>query len=80
LAIVKSFSPGHQSVRVHHTEVPCYFQVVNADDGTIYLHLSTFGSDDRAVPGKSSQSLQLDATSAHALAEIIEATFGARSA
>ena len=41
-----------------------------------YLHLTTFGSDDRAVQGKSSQSFQLNAKSARALVEIIESTFG----
>lgn len=76
MAIIRSFEPGHQSVRLHGTEVDCYHQVVLAPDGSVYLHLTTFGSDDRAVPGKSSQSFQLNVESARALVEIIEATFG----
>lgn len=76
MAIIRSFDPGHQSVRIHGTEVDCCYQRVTADNGSVYLHLTTFGSDDRAVPGKSSQSFQLNASSARALVEIIEATFG----
>lgn len=76
MAVIRSFSAGHQNVQVHPTEVDCYFQMVAADDGTRYLHLTTFGSEGREVPGKSSQSLQLNAESARNLARIIEETFG----
>lgn len=76
MAIIRSFDPGHQSIRVHTTEVDCYYQTVTAKDGSTFLHLTTFGSDNRAIPGKSSQSIQLSASSARALVEIIEATFG----
>lgn len=76
MAIIRSFDRGHQSVRRHSTEVDCYYQTVTAEDGAVYLHLTTFGSDDREVPGKSSQSFQLNASSARELVSIIEATFG----
>ncbi len=76
MAVIRRFAPGHQSVKAHTTQVDCYHQTVTAEDGTTYLHLTTFGSDDRAVPGKSSQSFQLDAYSARELVTIIETTFG----
>jgi hypothetical protein len=76
VAIIRSISPGHQTVQLHRTEVDCYFQTVTADDGTVYLHLTTFGSDDRAVPGKSSQSLQLSERAARDLVAVIGTTFG----
>ena len=77
MAIIRAFEPGYQSVRLHRTEVDCCYQAVTGDDGSVYLHLTTFGSDDRAVPGKSSQSFQLNRSSAYALVKIVEATFGA---
>lgn len=76
VAIIRSFEPGRQALQLHRTEVDCYHQTVTASDGSIYLHLTTFGSDGREVPGKSSQSLQLSAASALELAVIIESTFG----
>lgn len=76
MAVIRSFSPGHQNVQVHPTEVDCYFQTVTAGDGTRYLHLTTFGSDDRELPGKSSQSFQLNVASARDLVRVIEETFG----
>lgn len=76
MAIIRSFGPGQQAVRLHSSEVDCYFQTITADDGSTYLHLTTFGSDDRALQGKSSQSFQLNAKSARELVAIIESTFG----
>lgn len=75
MAIIRSFEPGCQAVALHRTEVDCYHQTVTASDGSIYLHLTTFGSDGREVPGKSSQSFQLSAASALELVAIIESTF-----
>ena len=76
MAIIRSFSPGSQNVQAHRTKVDCYFQTVTSDDGTLLLHLTTFGSDDREVPGKSSQSFQLSAASARDLVKIVDQTFG----
>jgi len=61
-------------LKAHPTEVDCEFGVVD-DDGVRLLHLTTFGSDDRASDRKSSQSLQLDVEQARKLVEIIERTF-----
>jgi hypothetical protein len=77
VAVIRSFGPGVQSVRVHETEVDCYYQTVLSNDGTVFLHLTTFGSDGREVPGKSSQSFQFNSDSARQLVEIIETAFGA---
>jgi hypothetical protein len=79
VAIIRSFSRGNQSVQPHRSEVDCYYQTVTADDGSLYLHLTTFGSDDREVPGKSSQSIQLRGDTARELVMIIESTFGRHS-
>lgn len=49
MARVRSQEQGKQDVRVHRTEVDCAYQVVRTTDGSAYLHLSTFGSDERAA-------------------------------
>ncbi|PWU59465.1 hypothetical protein DLE60_16285 [Micromonospora globispora] len=71
---MRSFGPSQQRVKVHPTEVDCEHAVI--DDGSQrLLHLSTFGSDDRASERKSSQSMQLDVEAARQLLEIIEGAF-----
>jgi hypothetical protein len=74
VAIIRSFEPSSQNLKVLSTQVDCEYDVV--DDGTTrVLHLSTFGSDDRASERKSSQSIQLDIEQARKLVTIIERTF-----
>ena len=47
-------------------------------EGKRYLHLNTFGSSTRKIPGKVSQTLQLDEQGARELAEILEDAFPQR--
>jgi hypothetical protein len=49
--------------------------MLEAADGTRYLHLTTFGSDNRRSGPKSSQSIQLDEETARALVAVIRKTF-----
>ena len=74
MARVRSFSPSKQDIRPHATEVDCEHRVV-VDGDTRLLHLTTFGSDDRASKPKSSQSIQLDIDAARELVAIIESAF-----
>lgn len=74
MARVRSFGPNHQRVKAHSTEVDCEYVVIN-DGSQRLLHLTTFGSDDRASERKSSQSLQLDLEAARQLLQIIEQAF-----
>jgi hypothetical protein len=64
MARIKTFYEGTQDVKRHPTEVDCFAQVFTTPEGDHYLHLSTFGSKDRASDPKSSQSIQLDETNA----------------
>lgn len=75
MARVRSFLPSQQDVRPHPTEVDCEYRVVGTSSGDRLLHLSTFGSDERASVRKSSQSLQFDLEGARELVSIIETTF-----
>ena len=57
-----------------HGEVECGYSVFESG-GQRYLQLDTYGSAERAIPGKTSQSLQLDETGARRLKRLIEETF-----
>lgn len=75
MARVRSVQRGTQDVRVHSSEVDCFYQVVEDGAGGKILHLTTFGSDERRSSPKSSQSIQLDETMARELHELIIAVF-----
>jgi hypothetical protein len=60
--------------RPHPTEVECGYAAFD-HAGKRYLLLETYGSDDREIPGKVSQSLQLDADSARRLRQVIDESF-----
>lgn len=74
MARVRSFQRSLQSIRPHQSEVDCEYVVVR-DGGERLLHLSTFGSDERASARKSSQSIQLDAERARELMAILLLSF-----
>lgn len=74
MARIRSFGKSTQDVRIHPTEVDCEHRVIH--DGKVrLLHLSTFGSDERASERKSSQSLQLDEDAARQLVAILKSAF-----
>lgn len=75
MARIRQLEKGTQSVSVHPTEVDCFYQVVVGPDGETYLHLTTFGSDDRRSRPKSSQSIQLSKSVANELVNVIQTTF-----
>ncbi len=67
-----------QRIRPHKPEnsVECRYQVVTDVDGEQLIHLSTFGSKNRASKPKSSQSLQIDRTIGVSMVELFCETFG----
>ncbi|MGW0246954.1 Shedu immune nuclease family protein [Nocardia goodfellowii] len=81
MARILRLEPNTQGIREHRVDkgVVCEHQVVASADGTPLLHLSTFGSKDRASKKKSSQSLQLDSKVGSELIRVIREAFGAES-
>ena len=74
MARIRSFSPSGQRLSSHATEVDCEYAVIG-EGRTRLLHLTTFGSDNRASERKSSQSIQLDEERARELVDIIIKAF-----
>ncbi len=58
-----------------HTKVECGYRVVNTSRDEVLLQLDTYGSDGRQIPGKTSQSVQLDEAAALDLVQIILKTY-----
>ena len=57
-----------------HGEVECAYFVFEAA-GQRYLQLDSYGSQERAHPGKTSQTFQLDEQGAKELKKLLERTF-----
>jgi hypothetical protein len=75
MATIKSFHEQPSIAgRVHPTSAECGYRAFDSG-GRRFLQLDTYGSDDRAIPGKVSQSLQLDVESARQLTKILEGAF-----
>ena len=75
MARIRNIERGTQQVKVHPTEVDCFYQFVTAPAGERYLHLTTFGSDARVSQQKSSQSIQLDRATAKELRAVLDEAF-----
>ena len=58
----------------HQTEVDCGWSVVEAPSGRL-LQLDTFGSSERKIVGKKSQTLQFDRSAARELLMILGRAF-----
>ena len=78
MALIKSFEPmgATANARVHRTEAECRW-VVFESGGKRYLQLNTYGSDAREIPGKVSQTIQLDEASGRSLRRLIDRAFPA---
>ncbi len=58
MAIVRS--PKHLVLEKEspHSEVECTYSIVTDDRGCKYLQVDTYGSTERQIPGKKSQSIR----------------------
>jgi hypothetical protein len=57
-----------------HDEIQATYTVFRNED-KVFLQIDTYGRDTRDMPGKKSQSLQLDRDGAKALYEILKTEF-----
>jgi hypothetical protein len=75
MALVRSLAPaGAGERRRVHGEVECGYTVFEAG-GERYLQIDTYGSNEREIPGKVSQTIQLDEHGARQLKKLIEQSF-----
>jgi hypothetical protein len=75
VALIKVFAPAGAGDRGRvHGEVECGYTAFESG-GKTYLQLDTYGSSERAIPGKVSQSIQLDEEAARQLKRLLRHTF-----
>ena len=74
LALITSFEQIQTDRQAIHGSVECGWRIFAVDDNRI-LQLDTYGSADRNLPGKVSQSIQLDEDGARRLVGIIREAF-----
>jgi hypothetical protein len=60
---------------VPHREVECTYSVIHDNYGQICLQIDTYGSADRQMPGKKSQSLRLSPQAIRQLRQILADRF-----
>lgn len=75
MALIAQLTEITKARQAVHKPVECGYSVFIGPDGQRYLQLETFGSSERKVPGVTSQSIQLNETSAAGLKRLIEQTF-----
>ncbi|WP_269714632.1 hypothetical protein [Caulobacter sp. NIBR2454] len=63
------------SVKLQKTQVVARYKFENRDGQTPLLQIDTYGSDERAFPGKLSQTFQLDRQSAFELWNVLGREF-----
>lgn len=74
MALVRKFEEKRRERYSVHKEIDAYYSSFERD-GQSLLQIDTYGSKDRQMPGKQSQTLQLDKTGAAALYRILKDTF-----
>ena len=75
MALVKQLDEINMERNSVHGEVEATFTVFRGDSGKRYLQIDTYGSRDRAIPGKKSQSIQFDDDSVRQLKAILDREF-----
>jgi hypothetical protein len=75
MAIVRHLEIAKLEIKTKHTETECTYSVVQGDDGHAYLQIDTYGSSDRKIAGKKSQSIRFAPEAIRELKEILARHF-----
>jgi hypothetical protein len=74
MALVRDFQPSTMTRNTVHDEVSATF-ISFTVDGRKLVQIDSYGRSDRELPGKKSQSLQLDIEGAKALIKLLRKEF-----
>jgi hypothetical protein len=77
MALVRRFEALESERSQLHQEVEAKYAIFERD-GVGFVQINTYGRPDREIPGKVSQSLQLDRQGAEALVAILRKAFAIR--
>jgi hypothetical protein len=76
MAIVRRLEKCQPSVEAKHSETEGTYAIVQDVNGTRYLQVDTYGSCERKMAGKKSQSIRFAPDAIAQLSEIIRLEFG----
>ncbi|WP_193044301.1 hypothetical protein [Mycolicibacterium baixiangningiae] len=76
MALIDRFEHVSSDKNALHRPVTCGWRMFNVDGGGVILQLDTYGTAERQIPNKVSQSIQLDSRAAGVLLGLIRDTFG----
>ena len=75
MAIVRHLDPQQLEVVTPHTETDCTYSIVQDKSGIKYLQIDTYGSTERKIAGKKSQSVRFAPEAIRELVQIIKTHF-----
>ena len=75
MAIVRHLEPQQLSVEARHTETECTYSIVSQPDGRVHLQIDTYGSGERKLAGKKSQSIRFAPEAIRELKQILATHF-----
>jgi len=75
MAFIKGFQRKHMDRNSLHKEINATYTSFERD-GRVLLQIDSYGTEERQVPGKKSQSIQIDKEGAVQLLHILKREFG----
>jgi hypothetical protein len=75
MAIVRHLEKLSLSVEAPHSETECTYSIIRDRDGTTYLQVDTYGSNQRKIAGKKSQSIRFAPEAIRELRQILDTEF-----
>ena len=74
MALIRSFKRKSMERNSLHDEIEATYSVFERD-GRVFIQIDSYGRDTREMPGKKSQTVQIDREGAVALIEILKSEF-----
>ena len=74
MALIRSFIRKHMERNSLHDEIEATYTTFERD-GRVFIQIDSYGRDTRQMPGKKSQTIQLDRDGATALFRILKTEF-----
>ena len=74
MALIRRFNEKHMERNSLHDEIEATYTVFERD-GRVLLQIDSYGRDSRDIPGKKSQTIQLDLEGGAALYDILRRAF-----
>lgn len=75
MAFIRKLEQKHMDRNSIHEEIEASYTVFERD-GRTFLQIDSYGRTDREIPGKKSQTIQLDEVGAAQLYSILKSSFG----